>query len=133
MQFNLIPTDAPEFLSDKARYKGVYHKGTWRKDKDHMDTRTRWYEFKIGRSDKKYLLYDKYTDDRALRLLEDTKRQKQRLVIKGYLSPQGATMFVVLTHFGVYHRTRAANPLGYDVYNPETGNVGYYQLAEWKD
>ena len=60
-------------------------------------------------------------------MLESARSSKRRLVIKGYSSPAmyGSSMFVVLTHIGIYHKLSRG---GYRVYNPDTGELGYYNL-----
>ena len=129
MQFNPIPTDAPTAENNKHYFKSVLNKGTWSKDADHLDTRSRWYKFKVGRSDKEYCYQDKFIDDEALSLLAKTKGK--RLVVKYYTSPSGkdqVTYFHILTHFGLYHRTRTGNTESYDTYNPKTGELGFYEL-----
>lgn len=121
--FNPIPIDAPRFFSDKAHY--IEDKET--KSKRGADkTIVRYYVFSIGRSVKEYHLRDRYCDDAALEMLESLRLRKKRLVIKGYNSPSmyGSSMFVVLTHIGVYHRLKQ----GYAVFNPQTGEEGYYKL-----
>lgn len=123
--FNPIPTDAPEFFSSKAHYIDCENKVSSRgANREREKTTSRYFIFSIGRSVKNYVLRDKYMDDNALELLEQTRPDNKRLVIKGYNSPSGFTMFVVLTHFGIYVNS---NP-GFRVINPETGEFGYYKL-----
>jgi len=122
--FNPIPKDAPEFSSDKAHY--IDCKTTVSKSRSEQ-THSRFFIFGIGRSIKNYHLRDKYCDDKALALLERTREDNKRLVIKGYNSPSmyGSSMFVVLTHIGIYHKLSRG---GYRVYNPDTGELGFYKL-----
>ena len=121
--FNPIPKDAPEFFSDRAHY--VNDKETKSKYGNEQKM-TRFYVFSIGRSKKRYHLRDKYLDDRALEMLEESRENGTRLIVKGYNSPAlyGSSMFVVLTHFGIYHRLYP----GFRVINPNTGEIGYYKL-----
>jgi hypothetical protein len=125
MRFNPIPKDAPEFFSDKAHYVKPKHTGNWEEDMSRMQ-RSRYYLFKIGRSEKLYPMQDKYIDDKAKTLLEQCRDNDERLVVKGYVSPPktGTTVFVVLTRFGVYTRSGSS----FNVYNPDTGEKGYYEL-----
>lgn len=121
--FNPIPKDAPEFFSDRAHY--IDCKITTSRSKAENYS-SRFYIFSIGRSVKNYHLRDKYFDNKALKMLEKARDDNKRLVIKGYSSPSfyGSSMFVVLTHLGIYHR---AYP-GFRVVNPDTGEFGYYAL-----
>ena len=125
MKFNPIPQDAPEFLSDKAHYVKPKHTGNWEENESEMK-RSRYYLFKIGRSEKLYPMQDKYIDDRAKELLEQCRSNDERLLLKGYMSPpkNGVTVFIVLTHFGVWQKSDA----GFNAYNPDTGEKGYYKL-----
>ncbi len=123
--FNPIPKDAPEFFSDKAHY--IDCKTTVSRSRmANNGHETRFYVFSIGRSIKNYHVKDKFIDNQALKILE--KAQDKRLVIKGYTSPSlyGSSMFVVLTHIGIYHKLSRG---GYRIYNPNTGELGYYSLA----
>lgn len=125
--FNPIPKDAPEFFSDKAHYIDVKHTVSARGANMDRDKHTsRFYIFSVGRSVKNYVLRDKYLDDKALDMLEKARETDARLVIKGYNSPSnGTTMFVVLTHFGIYHKPNRSE---YQVYNPDGGDLGFYKL-----
>jgi len=125
--FNPIPKDAPEFFTTKAHYIDVKHTVSSRGiNMDREKQKTRFYIFSIGRSVKNYVLMDKYIDDKALEMLERSRADKKRLVIKGYTShTNGTTMFVILTHIGIYVK----HGIGFQVYNPETGAKGYYQLS----
>jgi hypothetical protein len=122
--FNPIPKDAPEFFSDRAHYIDCKITSSRSASENH---RSRFYVFSIGRSIKNYHLRDKYFDDKALAILEKAREKKKRLVIKGYSSPSfyGSSMFVVLTHIGIYHRLSK----GYMVVNPDTGEEGFYELT----
>ncbi len=124
--FNQIPTDAPEFFSDRAHYIDCKEtKSKYGNDK----SMTIFYVFSIGRSKKKYHLRDRFLDNKALVMLEISKETNKRLVIKGYTSPAlyGSSMFVVITHFGIYHRLFP----GFRVINPDTGEIGYYELKTY--
>ena len=125
MRFNPIPQDAPEFQSTKAHYVKPKHTGNWEEDERTMK-RSRYYLFQIGRSEKLYPMQDKYLDGTAKLLLEKCRENDDRLIIKGYLSPptNGTTVFIVLTHFGIWRKSSNS----YNVYNPETGEKGYYML-----
>jgi len=127
MMFNPIPTDAPEFFSDKAHY---VDRRVTTSHTDTDDTQTWFYIFKMGRSVKKYHLRDKYLDAKALEVLLQAKHKGTRLVVKGYSSPSlyGSSMFVVLTHIGIYHKLSHG---GYRVYNPRTGELGFYRLRTY--
>jgi len=124
--FNPIPKDAPEFISDKAHFITTVNKGEWQQNGTFI-SRSRFYHFSIGRSEKVYQMQDKFIDDKAHDLLEEARTRNERLVIKGYLAPtkNGSAMFVVLTHFGIYHKLKRGR---YAVFNPETGEEGFYQL-----
>lgn len=124
--FNPVPEDAPEFFTTKAHFINVIHNISTRGADDVEKTRSRFYIFSIGRSVKNYLLMDKYLDDTALNLLMNSRKRKKRLVIKGYVSPASThTAFVTLTHIGIYHKPNRSE---YQIFNPETGELGYYQL-----
>ena len=131
MNFNPVPKDAPPFSTDQAHYVGVIHKGKWRKDVAYMNEITRWYEFRVGRSEKAYFLQDKYLDDKALSILERSKKSNIRLMLKGYNSPSSVppTMFVILTHIAHYKRSRAGGTLTNEPANPLNGQPGYYELS----
>lgn len=120
--FNPIPKDAPEFFSDRAHYID-YELISSRRRK----SVSRYFIFKIGRSDKAYWFHDKHRDNKAARLLENTVTRKVRLVIKGYLSPvkDSPVNFAVLTHFGIYHKPNRSE---YQTYNPDGGDIGFYRL-----
>lgn len=119
--FNPIPQDAPEWQTNKAHYISASDRT---KTEGTITTKVRYYVFKVGRSVKSYRYMDKYVDDKAKELLEKTKESKQRLSLKGYQSPTGDLTFNILTHFGVYMRDGS----GLQVYNPDTGESGYYRL-----
>lgn len=121
--FNPIPKDAPEFFSDKAHYID-FQITTNRSSTENRSNR--FLKFSLGRSVKTYCLRDKYLDDNAMKLLEQSREMNKRLVIKGYISPSAysPTMFVILTHIGIYHRLKK----GYMVVNPNTGEESYYKL-----
>ena len=120
--FNPIPRDAPEFFSDRAHYVEYELISSRRRN-----SISRYFIFKIGRSDKAYWFHDKYRDDKALGLLEQTKPKKVRLVIKGYMAPvkDSPVSFAVLTHFGTYHKPNRSE---YQTYNPDGGEIGLYRL-----
>ena len=125
MKFNPIPTDAVQFHSDKAHYVKPKHTGNWEDNIDDM-RRSRYYLFTNGRSIKEYPMQDKYLDDKAKELLAACRDNKERLAIKGYVSPptNGCTVFMVLTHIGVWRKSTNWS----NIYNPETGEKGYYKL-----
>lgn len=124
--FNPIPKDAPEFFTAMAHYLDVKHTVSSRGPAmNRQKTKSRFYIFSIGRSIKDYILRDKYIDEVALALLTKSQKHKERLVLKGYLSPNGVTAFITLTHIGIYYKPRRSE---YQIFNPETGELGYYQL-----
>ena len=125
--FNPIPKDAPEFFSDRAHYVCTEHKGSWGAEINDDLKRSRYYLFKIGRSEKEYWFRDKYIDDNAMSLLNDSRRRKVRLVVKGYLSPakDSPVTFIILTHFGIYHKPNRSE---YQTFNPDGGEIGFYRL-----
>lgn len=121
--FNPIPTDAPEFFSDKAHYIDFQETNNRSSTENRSN---RFFKFTLGRSVKTYCLRDKGNDDTAFELLKRSMAKRKRLVLKGYISPSSysPTMFAILTHFGIYHRLKE----GYMVVNPDTGEEGYYKL-----
>ncbi len=81
---------------------------------------TRWLVFKIGHSPKHTYLKDETFNDHALELLQWST--DKRLAIKGRFVPGGYIHWGKLTHFGIYHRKTE------EVYNPNTGELGFYEL-----
>ena len=126
-KFNSIPTDAPETRTTMAHYVGVYTgRGADGVNEDRNKKRSRHYKFTIGRSEKVYWYRDKYLDDKAMELLEVCKASNRRLIIVGYHSPakNGPQHYVTLTKISIYIKTGDT----YKMFNPETGEEGYYCL-----
>lgn len=126
-KFNPIPKHAPEFRTNMAHFQEVRHSDmSLGKLKDRGKESTRSYEFKVGASIKFYRLQDKYLDDTAMEMLEQSAIDNKRLVLKGYISPSfGATFFAVLTHFAIWKEDKPS----FTIINPETGEVGdFYKL-----
>jgi len=123
--YNPIPKDAPEWITDKAHFLGE-DENTNRFNKI-LKQRTRFYAFRIGRSERTFYFKDQFLDDKACHFLQEAKRQNSRLVLKGYLSPASKGMhgFYVLTHFGLYRRRSSSKR---PCVNPETGELSFYKL-----
>lgn len=116
--------DAPEAIYDKAHYvDGELWTGLKLNNNSEFE-KNRRVCFHCGRSVKNYWLSLDKPDHHAIELLK--KHKRERLVIKFHLVPDRKVLWAHLTDFGIFHQLKN----GYLVINPDTGEEGFYHLAE---